>query len=156
MRHAFISIFVVLAVLLAGCTYTNSEYYYANPIASDSAIVFVSTNLDTIDPIFVKDSLLFKYRAEIENGMLYLTNASIYSLNIYQFYTDYDPDTIPGPYVLVDSFWIHSDMAVDSGTYPMIFEVYYSSNTNSLGDILGVEADVLELNFDLKLKGGKK
>lgn len=156
MKRVIISLFAGPLLLAMACTYSNSEFYYATPIAGDSATVVVSTNLDTIDPIIIKDSLLFKYRAEIDNGKLYLANASIFSYTLYQFYTEYDPDTLLAPYVLVDSFWIWSDLAADTGTYPMLLELYYSSNTNSLGDVLGFEADILQLNFDLKLEGGKK
>lgn len=156
MKRVIISLFAGLLLLAMACTYTNSEFYYATPIPGDSASINVSTNLDTVDPISIKDSLLFKYRAEINNGKLYLANASISSYTLYQFYPEYDPDTLMAPYVLVDSFWIWSDLASDTGVYPMLLEFYYSSNTNSLGDVLGLEADILELNFDLILEGGKK
>ena len=154
--RACISIFLILAMFLASCSYTNSEIYYAYPVPYDSATVVLSTNLDTIDPVIVSDSLLFKYRTEIENGELYFTSASIGSAIIYQYAADYDPDTIIGPYVLRDSFWIWSDRATDTALYTLLFTVYYSSNTNSLSDELGYEADILNQEFDLLVEGGGK
>ena len=156
MTRAFTSVFITLTMLMAGCTYSDSEYYYANPFPGDTATVTVSTNLDTIDVAVISDSLLFKFSAEIENGELYFANASISSLTLYQYLADYDPDTLTGPYVLTDSFWIRSDLAPDTEIYPLLLTIYYSSNTNSLGDRLGVEADVLNLDFNLLLQGGDK
>lgn len=146
----------IIVLLLAGCTYSNSEIYYATPIPGDSATVVVNTNFDTQDTVVISDSLLFKYSTEIEGGELYFISASISSLTLYQFALDYNPDTINGPYVVTDSFWIWSDIAADTAIYPLLFSTYYSSNTNSLGDKIGVEAKTLNLNFDLLLEGGNK
>lgn len=153
MKGAFASIIIFTALLLAGCSYTNSDIYYVTPLADDSASVAVITNLDSLDPIIVSDSLLFKYSVQIEGGELYLQEASISSLTLYQHYTNYDPDTIVGPFVFTDSFWIYSAIAPDTALYPMLFSIYYSSNTNSLADVLGVEADILDLEFKLLLEG---
>ena len=154
--RAFLSSFLILAMILASCSYSNSDIYYVSPVPGDSATVVLTTNLDTIDPVVISDSLLFKYRAEIEDGELYFTSASIGPSTIYQYATDYDPDTVIGPYVLIDSFWIWSDPATDTGLYTLLFTVYYSSNTNSLADELGIEADILDLEFDLLVEGGEK
>ena len=156
MMRASISLFLLLAMFLAACSYSSSEIYYASPIPGDTATVVLSTNLDTIDTAVISDSLLFKYRAEIENGELYFTSAGIGNTILYQHSTDYDPDTIMGPFVLRDSFWIWSDPATDTGHYTLLFTVYYSTNTNSLGDELGIEADLLNLEFDLLVEGGEK
>ncbi len=153
MKSAFASIIIAVALLLAGCTYSNPDTYFVTPQADDSASVAVSTNLDSLDPIIVSDSLLFKYSVQIEGGELYLQEASVSNLTLYQHYTDYDPDTIPGPYVFSDSFWIYSAIAPDTALYPMLFSIYYSSNTNSLADVLSVEANILNLEFKLLLEG---
>ena len=156
MMRASTSIFLILAMFLAACSYSSSEIYYASPVPGDTATVVLSTNLDNIDTAVVSDSLLFKYRAEIEYGELYFTSASIGSTTLYQHATDYDPDTLMGPFVLRDSFWIWSDQATDTGLYSLLFTVYYSSNTNSLGDVLNIEADILKLEFDLLVEGGEQ
>lgn len=156
MKAVFASIFVSLALLLAGCTYSNSDIYYVTPVAGDSASVVLTTNVDSLDPIIVSDSLLFKYSLQIEGGELYLQEASVSNIILYQHYTEYDPDTIVGPFVFSDSFWIYSTMAPDTAVYPMLFTAYYSANTNSLADVLGVEANLLEQEFELLLEGGGK
>lgn len=156
MMRAATSIFLMLVMFLAACSYSSSEIYYASPVPGDTATVVLSTNLDNIDTVVISDSLLFKYRAEIENGELYFTSASVGPVTLYQHATDYDPDTLMGPFVLRDSFWIWSDPATDTGLYSLLFTVYYSSNTNSLGDELGIEADILKLEFDLLVEGGEK
>ena len=145
---------VMLAV--AGCTYTDQEIYYVEPVPSDSAVIAVTTNLDTIEQVVITDSLMFRYRAEIEGGELYFAEASIGSLTLYQLATDYDPDTVTGPYITTDSFWIRSDIAPGTNLYSLQFSLYYSSNTNSLADQVGIEADILNLEFDLLLEGGDK
>ena len=156
MMRATTSIFLMLAMFLAACSYSSSEIYYASPVPGDTATVVLSTNLDNIDTVVISDSLLFKYRAEIENGELYFTSASVGPTTLYQHATDYDPDTLMGPFVLRDSFWIWSNPATDTALYSLLFTVYYSSNTNSLGDKLGIEADILKLEFDLLVEGGEK
>ena len=156
MKRALVSMLITLALLLAGCSYSNSEIYYAYPIPGDSATLVVTTNLDSLDRVVITDSLIFKYSAQIEGGALYFTQASIRSFTLYQYATNYDPDTITGPYVLTDSFWIFRDMATDTGIYSMLFTLYFSSNTNSLGDKVGIEADILNLDFDLVVEGGDK
>ena len=156
MMRASISMFLILAIFLAACSYSNSEVYYASPVPGDTATVILSTNLDTIDTPVISDSLLFKFRAEITNGELYFSSASIESATLYQYATDYDPDTIIGSFVLTDSFWIWNNPATGPGLYTLLFTLYYSSNTNSLGDKLDIEADVLNLEFDLLVEGGGK
>lgn len=156
MMRASTSIFLMLAMFLAACSYSSSEIYYASPVPGDTATVVLSTNLDNIDTAVISDSLLFKYRAEIENGELYFTSASVGTTTLYQHATDYDPDTLMGPFVLRDSFWIWSNPATDTALYSLLFTVYYSSNTNSLGDKLGIEADILTMEFDLLVEGGEK
>lgn len=154
MRRAFTSFSITMAMLLASCTYSNSDIYYANPLPGDSATVVISTNLDTLDRVVISDSLLFRYSAGIENGELYFTRASIGSSTLYQYATDYDPDTLMEPFVLADSFWIYTDPVSDEAQYTLLFTAYYSANTNSLGDKLGLEAGILELDFELFVEGG--
>jgi len=155
------NIFQVLTAVLftlaaAGCSYSDSDIYFVDPIPGDSATVVVSTNLDTMDRVVVTDSLLFKYRAEITGGELYATQAIVENLAIYLNVTDYDPDTIIGSYVLSDSFWIMQDLDVGTGINTLQFSIYYSSNTNSLADMIGVEASTLDLEYPIVLEGGDK
>ena len=157
MKTVFQVLFIALLTLaVAGCSYTDSDIYYAEPIPGDSARVEVITNLDTIDNAEIIDSLLFKYSAEIEGGELYATQAKIEGQSLYIFYTDYNPDTLTAPYILSDSFWIMQDMQMGPRKNTLEFSIYYSSNTNSLADVIGTEAHVLELEYAITMGGGTK
>lgn len=149
-------VIVTVILALAGCTYMDQEIYYVVPVPSDSADIAVTTNLDTSEQVVITDSMMFRYRSEIEGGELYFAEATIGKLILYQLATNYDPDTVTGPYILTDSFWIRSDIAPATNIYSMQFSLYYSSNTNSLADFVGIEADMLNLEFDLLLEGGGK
>ncbi len=147
---------VLFTLAAAGCSYSDPDIYFVDPIPSDSATVVVSTNLDTMDRVVVTDSLLFKYRAEITGGELYFTQAIVEDLALYLYVTDYDPDTIIGSYVLSDSFWIMQDLDVETGINTLQFSIYYSSNTNSLADMMSVETSTLDLEYPIVLEGGDK
>ena len=144
---------VLLALALTSCSYSDDQIYYVDPVPGDSATVLLNTNLDPADTLLIVDSLLFMYSAEIEGGEIYFTEASIGNLILYQFATDYDPDTISGPYVLTDSFWIQSNLPLEEDLNTMFFSVFYSSNTNSLADKFRREANILELEFNLMWEG---
>lgn len=151
---------VLLAALFTltiyGCSYSDPGVYYVEPVPGDSVTVVMSSSLDTVDVAEISDSLLFTFRAEIEGGMFYAAKASVENQFIYEYYANYDPDTISGPYVLSDSFWIMQDHDVGAGISSMLFEIYHSANTNSLADIVRVEAGIFELEYDILLEGGDK
>jgi len=153
---SLVALATLITLLTPGCTYSDPSIYYANPIPGDSASLVVSTNLDDMDTAVIVDSLMFKYEAEIEGGELYFLEASISNILLYQYYPEYNPDTLTGPYILVDSFWIPGELVADTGLSSMLFSLYYSSNTNSLADKVHIEAAILDLEFDLMVEGGKK
>jgi hypothetical protein len=153
---SLVTLVALFTLLTPGCTYSDSKIYYATPVPGDSARVVVFTNLDDIDTTVIVDSLMFKYEAEIEGGELYFLEASISNILLYQNLPDYNPDTITGPYILVDSFWIPGEVVAETGLSSLLFSLYYSSNTNSLADKVHVEADILNLDFDLMMEGGAK
>ena len=147
---------VLLTLATAGCSYSDPDIYYVEPIPGDSAIVVVNTNLDSVDNAEVIDSLLFIFWAEIEGGELYAAQAKVEEQSLYIYYADYDPDTLTGPYVISDSFWIMQDLNVGPGISTLTFSIYYSSNTNSLADVFGLEANVLDLEYAITLEGELK
>jgi len=146
-------IVVGLTAVLCGCIYTSNERYMVDPVPGDPAVVSATVNLDTVNVNPYSDSLLVTYEFSVDGGKLYYVQSLIETYSIYEFLTDYDPDTLNGPYVLADSFWLDVAVPPDSGIYTLYLDFYYSSNTNSLGDILGVEADVLTLQFMIDFKG---
>lgn len=146
----------LLALVVSGCSYSDPNIYYVEPTPGDSVTVLVTTNLDTIEIAQINDSLLFTFRAEIEGGKLYAAEASVENQLIYTKYTEYDPDTISGPFVLTDSFWIMQDLDVGPGMSSMLLEIFHSANTNSLADKVGIEASTFELEYDIQLEGVDK
>ena len=150
---SLVTLVLLITLLTPGCSYSDPNIYYATPVPDDSARVVVFTNLDDIDTAVIVDSLMFKYEAEIEGGELYYLEASMSNILLYQYQPEYNPDTITGPYILVDSFWIPAEVAAETGLSSLLFSLYYSSNTNSLADKVQVEAAILNLNFDLMVEG---
>lgn len=151
-----LALILLVTLLTPGCIYSDSKIYYATPVPDDSARVVVITNLDDIDTVLIIDSLMFKYEVEIEGGELYFLESSIRNILLYQYLPDYNPDTVTGPYILADSFLIPGEVVADTGISSMLFSLYYSSNTNSLADMVHIEADLLNLDFDLMMEGGYK
>jgi hypothetical protein len=143
----------VLTAGLWGCIYTSKDFYTVEPVRGVPATVSATFNLDTLNANAYTDSLLVSYEISVEGGELYYVQSLIGNYSVYEYLTDYDPDTMSGPYVLADSFWLDVAVPPDSGIYTLYLDFFYSSNTNSLGDILGVEADVLTLEFLIDFKG---
>ncbi len=143
-----------LSFLLDGCSYSTSDIYLVEPLAGQPTLIQVTTNLDTlIDPV-VFDSLLVIYECQIDQGELYYVESGMENYWMYDLTPDYDPDTLTEPFVVVDSFWLQASLPVDAGSHTLIISFYYSSNTNSLGDVLGVEADILDLEYSIRMEGG--
>jgi len=146
-------LFILFALATEACMYNDSESYYVNPIPGDSATLVVITNLDTIGNPVITDSLMIKYSAEIEGGELYVVDCNLDNLLLYEYISDYDPDTLAAPYVLSDSFWIRGSLPLEPGIKTMSLSFYYSANTNSLADKYGIEASKRDLEYDIKLEG---
>ena len=97
---------LLLALLwTAVCTYVNSGIYEVEPIPGDSTLISVTTNLDTLDQAVITDSILVSWEATIDLGELYYVEGILGSqVLVYELITDYDPDTLPHPYMIRDSF----------------------------------------------------
>jgi hypothetical protein len=141
-------------VVLSSCSYTNNDDYLVEPVADAPARLNVQTSLDSLELPIVEDSLLVFYNVEVENGTLYYVEAIIDAFRIYELETDYNPDTLSGPYMLADSFWIRSSLPVEPGINTLLLSFYHSANTNSLGDILQLESRVVDLEFEVDMGGG--
>jgi hypothetical protein len=141
---------------LGSCVYSNSDIYLATPVAGDSAVISATTNLDTLLNPTLGDSLMVSYRVEIDKGELYYIESYIEDLPVYERATDYDPDTLEAPFMLADSFWIQGYLPLDPGANSVFIVFYYSANTNSLGDIYGIESNLLEREYVVTVEGGGK
>ena len=154
----FKSLFIILllGISSAGCHYSNDDVYTVNPVPGNPAVITATTNLDTLIDPTLGDSLLVTYRVEIDNGKLYFIESLVDNYQVYGLLLDYNPDTLDLPFVVVDSFWVPGALPLDSGVLPLYLVIYHSTNANNLADILGVESDYMELEYEVIKEGGEK
>ena len=136
----FIPVVLGIVCLINACTYSEDGVYRVDPVPDDPPVVWTTTNLDSIENPVITDSLEVDYNFSIQNGELYILDVTLGDVSIYQ------SDTTHG------SFWIYANDSELPGidTLRMIF--YYSSNTNSLADKLGLEARDLGLKYAIDFK----
>jgi hypothetical protein len=141
-----ISILIALGIvcLISGCIYSDDGIYRVDPVADDPPLVLASTNLDSIENPVVIDSLEVVYDISIQNGELYILDVTLGNESLYQSDTTYG------------SFWIYAHDSELPGIDTLRMNIYYSSNTNSLGDLLGFEARELNLKYAIDFKGNIK
>ena len=142
-RNLIIS-FVIITALISACVYTNSGTYYVDPVPGEPPTISVSSNLDTMYDPRVIDSLEIIYEVEIVNGEFYLVDAVVNDTSVYS------SDTING------SFWIQSSLVEEPGVDTIFMRIYYSTNSNSLADVVGLEANILDLEYPVTFEGGVK
>ncbi len=143
-NRIFILTILGIVCLLNGCIYSDDGIYRVDPVADDPPLVLASTNLDSIENPVVIDSLEVVYDISIQNGELYLLDVILGNQPLY------DSDTTQG------SFWIYASDSEIPGIDTLRMNIYYSSNTNSLGDILAVEARDIDLRYAIDFKGSIK
>ena len=137
MKKLLIILLTGFAAILSSCIYSDFGEYYFEPVPGDPADATATTNLDSLGNIILTDSLEVTYEIEIENGEFYQIEARLSEFLIYL------SDTTHG------GFWIHTTMWEEVGVDTLRLNIYYSSNSNSLGDIVGVEADLLKLKYPI-------
>lgn len=133
-----------IAALIHGCMYSDYGHHFVEPVAGDPPVLSVATNLDTVINPEVIDSLEVIYEIDIQDGKLYYLDALVGNFLVY------DSDTTRG------SFWLYPDDVEIPGIDTLKLNMYYSSNTNSLGDLLGVEYLNTSLNYAIDFKGNSE
>jgi hypothetical protein len=130
-------VFVTLTAfsLLSACHYSDSEWYNVEPLGDDPPVVSVASNLDTLYQPRVNDSLQVIYEVSIINGELYFMEAVLSDQIVHT------SDTTDG------SFWIYPSQSSETGLVNLNMDFYYSSNTNSLADIVGYEARTISMQY---------
>jgi len=63
-------------------------------------------------------------------------------------------DTLSEVYMLGGLFLIPGDLPVSPGDNSLTMDFYYSANTNSLADVLGIEAESVELEYTITFEEG--
>ena len=128
---------VVLGIvcLINACSYSDDGLYRVDPVHDDPPLVWASTNLDSMENPVITDSLEVEYDISIQNGELYVLDVAVGNKSFYQ------SDSTNG------SFWIYAYDSELPGIDTLRMNFYYSSNTNSLADKLGIEARDLGLKY---------
>jgi hypothetical protein len=146
MRNTLYKILLALfAAALPACFYSDEDMYLVEPVPGDPPVLTVSTSLDTLVDPLVGDSLEVSYLAEVSNGEFYYVYADVAGSTIYE------SDSAQGV------FWITPFMADSSGIDTLYMDFYYSTNSNSLADLLAYEAQFQSLTFaiDFSIGGGQ-
>ena len=141
MKSRTVILIITVGLLASGCIYSESEVYRVEPVPGISPVISVTTNLDSLEYLIVLDSLEVSWSAEVENGEFYQLELFIGQVPVYS------TDSAKGV------FWIRSTVVKSPGIYPLYMLFYYSTNTNTLADMIGLEASVLDLEFELQFEG---
>lgn len=128
--------------MISACTYSESGIYYVDPVPGDPPLITVTTNLDTIPDPTVVDSLEVRYDVLLENGEFYQVEA--YMQQELLFFSD----TISG------SFWISHDFVDETVTDSLFLYFFYSTNSNSLADIVDLEWNMKTLGYAINFDAG--
>jgi len=126
-----------IVVLIGACVYSESGTHYVDPVPGEPPSFQVSTNLDTIPDPKVPDSLEVFYDADIENGEFYQVESYAFDELVYM------SDSTEG------SFWISYDSLYRTGMDTLSLFFFYSTNSNSLADIIHAEYNYLELVYPI-------
>jgi hypothetical protein len=140
----FIPVVLGIVCLINACTYSDDGIYRVDPVPDDPPLVLATTNLDSIENLVITDSLEVEYDLSIQNGELYILDVTVGNESIYQ------SDTTNG------SFWVYANDSGLPGIDTLRMDFYYTSNTNSLADILGLEARDLVLKYAIDFKWSTK
>ena len=136
---------VGLLLLAHACTYSESDSFYVDPVPGDPPEIWISTNLDTLMNPTVADSLEVVYDVEIKNSDFYQLEA--YVTDLFVFNSDSTNE----------SFWLDSTMVTEPGVDTLYLYFFFSTNSNSLADIVDLEYDLVSLKYPINFEmGGAK
>ena len=150
----FLAALAGLILFLNSCTYTNDGEHFVSPIPGDPPVFSVSCNLDTMLFIETSDSVFISYSAEIENGTLYVVAAEVNEQLTYDTVANLEADTAAR--VLRDSFYVQKDVDLLVGENFLNLIFYISTNSNTLGDLYDVEADLRMSTYSIYLREDEK
>ncbi len=142
MRCFHLILLTAVLLMLGSCFYNESGIYYVEPLPDDPPVFSVTTSLDTLTDPEINDSLEVRYEVTIENGQFYLMEAYVADAGLY--YSD----------SIRNSFWVYPDDVPFPGTDTLLMVFYYSTNTNSLADLINLEANVVRKTYGIDFKGG--
>lgn len=139
-------LFTIILAGLSSCFYNDPDIYEVIPIPGEPAVAYLSTSIDTCTGNLLIDSVLeISFSVLVDSGEFYISYVDMGDLPLY------DTDSVAG------FFTVSPELADEiPGTDTLIFTVYYSSNTNSLGDKYGLEADHIQKKFPVEYPDGEE
>jgi len=131
-----------MALWLGSCYYTDRDIYFVEPVPGDPPALTVATSLDTLSEPEVVDSMEIRYEVAVENGEFFLLQA--YVGNVLLFASD----------SVENNFWLFTADVPYPGLDTLYMDFYYSTNSNSLADIVGAEANISHLAYGITFSEG--
>lgn len=129
---------LLIACVVQSCIYNENDIYFNEIDISHLPVITIQLNLDSLDTPTVNDSLEVLFNISVEGGELYWTRFVISDSIVYA------NDTAS------DRFWLTSGLVVGPGTYTLEMDAFYSSNTGSLADIIGIEALMKSKYYEIR------
>lgn len=143
MQLTRLSLLAGIAALAGSCVYSDDGVYLADPVPGPRPVFSVTTSLDTVTGATVVDSLQVTYRATVENGEFYQAEVYLEGSGIHL------SDSTEG------TFWLRSSQVELPGMKTLTLYFLYSTNSNSLADIVGAEAFNEQRDYQVRfLYGG--
>jgi len=131
MRKIIPAFIVLLLFSAKSCVYQSTDYYYFNVVPGEEPVLTFTSNIDTL-PATLTDSVEIAYEAAVNVG-------KIYQIDFY-----FNDEIIYSDDTLKNSFWLNPSILDSAGNYTLDLNVYYSTNSGYLADILGIEAKLYE------------
>jgi hypothetical protein len=153
---------IMLVWWISSCTYTNVDSVYIEPSADSQATISVVTSLDadtlvSAPTITDTSGLQVIFEVEVNNGELYQIGAYFMDTTLYlnELWQSRQTDTLYASFIIRDSFEIPPTMQLEQEIHTLYLDFYFSSNSNSLGDIYALEAVLYPVEYDIIVKGGQ-
>ena len=142
MRNVAFILLAGILISIYACTYSESGIYHVDPVPGDPPEIWMTTNLDTLNTPSVTDSLEVVYEVEITNGKFYQLQAFVREQMIY------NSDSIKG------AFWIDTTVVEEPGIDTLSLYLFFSTNSNSLADIVELEYDFFSTDYPINFEQG--
>ena len=142
---SYLAILGGLLIIMNSCTYTDDTEHFVSPVPGEPPVFSVQCNLDTLPLIRTDDEILVSYSAEIDNGVLYYVSAEVNELLTYDTLANLKADSTTGALVLSDSFYVKKVVDLLPGENILDLYFFVSTNSNTIADLVGAEADIIQL-----------
>lgn len=149
---ACLSVLISFTLLLSSCIYSDEGEHYVIPVPGEPPVFSAQTNLDTFGIIETSGQVMVRYTAQIENGILYQVTGEVDETEAYDSLLYLEANVGSGAKIISDSFIIQKDVELLPGENVLSLYFYYSTNSNTLADLVGVESNITELFYFIYLE----